>query len=51
MLKVGQRKNNSARGKIPLEKITTPMSAIKDEPLEIAINTISIYKIQPQNNN
>lgn len=51
LLKVGQRKNNSARGKITLERITTPMSAIKDGPLEIAINTISIYKIQPQNNN
>lgn len=49
LLKVGQWKTDSTWGKTTLEKITAPKSVIKDGPLEITINTISLYKIEPQN--
>lgn len=49
LLKVGQWKTDSMWGKTTLEKISAPKSVIKDGPLEITINTISLYKIEPQN--
>jgi hypothetical protein len=49
LLKVGQWKTDSTWGKTTLEKISAPKSVIKDGPLEITINTISLYKIEPQN--
>lgn len=49
LLKVGQWKEDSIWGKTTLEKISAPKSVIKDGPLEITINTISLFKIEPQN--
>lgn len=49
LLKVGQWKTDETWGKTTLEKIVAPKSVIKDGPLEITINSISIFKIEPQN--
>ncbi|WEV56172.1 hypothetical protein [Ligilactobacillus acidipiscis] len=50
LLKIGQWKNDDNWGKITLEKIVFPKSVIKDGPLEISIDNISLRKVQPHTN-